>query len=340
MSLIVKPHGDFQPNTNAESAKVNDQINTIYADHNGGINNANIDALAAIAKSKIDLTGQIVNGDISATAAIAQSKLALTIEGGGGIAGTDLRVNTGTGLVGGGPIGGNMTISQVPDSVRQLASFQWNDGLFGTKPVLDIVQGDGINVAGEDAAWGVRLVINNLLFYADSIPVTNLKKTTGSASGTITPSQRIDVNLNLYTVSKNINSAAHSITGKTPTICCAYTDGGVGTTERFSLFNDTSESLAYNISWSYLTASKPPEVLLLADKDTNEVLAVWQSQLDDPNREPLSYFQRETRIIKVKEMPDQLKDHDRPLDGDKASTIMKMLKSGELTIANEELVLI
>ena len=53
MSLIVKPHGDFEPNTTAESAKVNDQLNTIYADHNGNITDANVAALANIQQSKI-----------------------------------------------------------------------------------------------------------------------------------------------------------------------------------------------------------------------------------------------------------------------------------------------
>jgi hypothetical protein len=53
MSIIAKPHGDFAPNTTAESAKVNDQINTIYSDHNGGILDANIAAAANIQQSKV-----------------------------------------------------------------------------------------------------------------------------------------------------------------------------------------------------------------------------------------------------------------------------------------------
>ncbi len=53
MAIIAKPHGDFAPNTTAESAKVNDQINTIYADHNGGLLDANIAAAANIQQAKI-----------------------------------------------------------------------------------------------------------------------------------------------------------------------------------------------------------------------------------------------------------------------------------------------
>jgi hypothetical protein len=53
MSIIAKPHGDFSPNTTAESAKVNDQINALYTDHNGGLLDANIAAAANIQQSKV-----------------------------------------------------------------------------------------------------------------------------------------------------------------------------------------------------------------------------------------------------------------------------------------------
>ncbi|MES2367138.1 MAG: hypothetical protein V4563_14775, partial [Pseudomonadota bacterium] len=53
MSIIAKPHGDFNPNTTAESAKVNDQINALYSDHNGGLLDANIAAAANIQQAKI-----------------------------------------------------------------------------------------------------------------------------------------------------------------------------------------------------------------------------------------------------------------------------------------------
>ncbi len=53
MALIIKPHGDFVADTTAESAKVNDQLNTIYADYNGGIVDANIAPTANIQQSKV-----------------------------------------------------------------------------------------------------------------------------------------------------------------------------------------------------------------------------------------------------------------------------------------------
>ncbi len=53
MSIIAKPHGDFAPNTTAESAKVNDQINALYSDHNGGLLDANISAAANIQQAKV-----------------------------------------------------------------------------------------------------------------------------------------------------------------------------------------------------------------------------------------------------------------------------------------------
>ncbi len=68
MAIIVKPHGDFAPNTTAESAKVNDQINTIYADHNGGVVDANLSVSADVQQSKIhNLTSDLatINGYVS-----------------------------------------------------------------------------------------------------------------------------------------------------------------------------------------------------------------------------------------------------------------------------------
>lgn len=53
MSQIVKPHGDFVALTTAEAAKVNNQINTIYAELNGNLDDANVKALANINQSKI-----------------------------------------------------------------------------------------------------------------------------------------------------------------------------------------------------------------------------------------------------------------------------------------------
>ncbi len=53
MAIIVKPHGDFQPTTIAESAKVNDQLNAIYADHNGGLVDVNIATGANVQQEKI-----------------------------------------------------------------------------------------------------------------------------------------------------------------------------------------------------------------------------------------------------------------------------------------------
>lgn len=53
MATITKPHGDFAALTTAESAKVNAQINTIYTLVNGGLDDANITALANINQQKI-----------------------------------------------------------------------------------------------------------------------------------------------------------------------------------------------------------------------------------------------------------------------------------------------
>jgi hypothetical protein len=68
MAIINKPHGDFNPITTAESAKVNDQINALYSDHNGNIVDANIAAAANIQQAKVhNLTSDLaaINANVS-----------------------------------------------------------------------------------------------------------------------------------------------------------------------------------------------------------------------------------------------------------------------------------
>jgi len=78
MAIIVKPHGDFEPNTIAESAKVNDQINTLYADHNGGLLDANLAPGANIQQAKIhNLTSDFAA--INANIGILGNNLGVTL---------------------------------------------------------------------------------------------------------------------------------------------------------------------------------------------------------------------------------------------------------------------
>ena len=51
---------------------------SVFSINTGGVSNAQVNAAAAIAYSKLDLTGNILNADINASAAIAYSKLDLT----------------------------------------------------------------------------------------------------------------------------------------------------------------------------------------------------------------------------------------------------------------------
>ena len=57
------------------AAEHNADLDTIYAEFNGNIENANIKAAAAIAYSKLNLSAAIVNADIDPAADIAGSKL-------------------------------------------------------------------------------------------------------------------------------------------------------------------------------------------------------------------------------------------------------------------------
>lgn len=80
MAIIVKPNS-FSAGTPIIADEHNENDNTIYADYNGNITNANISGSAAIAYSKLNLATSIVNADVSASAAIAGSKLNLVSPG-------------------------------------------------------------------------------------------------------------------------------------------------------------------------------------------------------------------------------------------------------------------
>lgn len=78
MGVITLPTV-FADNTVPTAAQFNGNFSAIATEVNGGLDNDNIDASAAIAYSKLSLTGGIVNADISASAAIARSKIAATV---------------------------------------------------------------------------------------------------------------------------------------------------------------------------------------------------------------------------------------------------------------------
>lgn len=87
MGLITQPVTYADGNT-LTGAQLTSSFNTIYNEFNGNIDNDNIDASAAIAYSKLNLSNSIVNADIDDAAAIAQSKLAGTFPASGLIVGT------------------------------------------------------------------------------------------------------------------------------------------------------------------------------------------------------------------------------------------------------------
>lgn len=66
MAIITKPY-TFSANTAAVASQVNSDFDTIYAEFNGGITNANISASAAIASSKISGTAATLTGSETLT---------------------------------------------------------------------------------------------------------------------------------------------------------------------------------------------------------------------------------------------------------------------------------
>jgi hypothetical protein len=64
MSTIVKPY-TFSAGATIVAAEHNSNFDTMYADHNGNITNANISGSAAIAYSKVALAASVTSSDIA-----------------------------------------------------------------------------------------------------------------------------------------------------------------------------------------------------------------------------------------------------------------------------------
>ena len=74
--------GNYAPNTTAKSSEVNVDVNTLYTEFNGNIDNANIKPGAAIESDKIDLTtisqNLYVNGEVQINGTLTAAALNLT----------------------------------------------------------------------------------------------------------------------------------------------------------------------------------------------------------------------------------------------------------------------
>lgn len=90
MASITKPK-TFVDNEVLLYTDLNSLMDTIYNEFNGSISNANIDASAAIAYSKLALTGGIADTDIATTADIKLGAIGFVIDGGGGAIQTGIK---------------------------------------------------------------------------------------------------------------------------------------------------------------------------------------------------------------------------------------------------------
>lgn len=90
MGLITAPK-TWVDNEVLNFSDLNSTVTTIYNEFNGGIDNDNIDASAAIAYSKLDLSTSITTGDVSNSSSLKLGNIPFFIDGGGAEIATGVR---------------------------------------------------------------------------------------------------------------------------------------------------------------------------------------------------------------------------------------------------------
>lgn len=84
MGTVVKPN-TYVAGSTITASEVNSNEDTLYTLVNGNIDNANLDASASIAYTKLALTGTLTDDDVANTADIKLGTITLVIDGGGGV---------------------------------------------------------------------------------------------------------------------------------------------------------------------------------------------------------------------------------------------------------------
>lgn len=105
-------------------------------------------------------------------------------------------------------------------------------------------------------------------------PKTVIATATGSTNGTLDGGADVDLSLNDYCFFPNIYGTTHYFDVR------GYPSWYDTTVARFSLRNDYTAAKEYTIKWRYMTASNNPQIWIVQDPVTGEIIGIWQA--DDP----------------------------------------------------------
>lgn len=252
MSTLVYPAHSIVAGSKAKSADVLALFNAITTWANGNIDDTNVKAAAAIAQSKIanlttDLAAKVAKAGDQMTGRL-RLKLAAGDEFGLVVSGTNLLIEENTGT------------EAVPVWVTRVAVPV--GGVFGVPTQVTTVaassEGTSNNPARANHVHGLKTAVG---------------VSTGSTDNT-------DITLNDFSFFPSYTNnggtmrelKTKDIADPSNTIAALRVGAGSGT---------------WTVRWKYITASRPPELVVLRNKATLEPVAIWQSEIDYPSRAPV-----------------------------------------------------
>lgn len=175
------------------------------------------------------------------------------------------------------------------------------------------VTGASGNMADKDHKHAMPSSVVEADLAASSVSSAKIKTGTGSATGTT----GTDVVMNAYTFFPNLtaNSATRwdykSWNASDPgdQVARARIQGGGGT---------------WVLNWGYITASRPPELVIVRDNARGEIVTVWKSEIqnDDP---PVSCEGPDCELIELVKFPDAVLNK-------RASQLLDDIKGGHLRL--------
>lgn len=236
-----------------------DQSGNVLVSGNASIVNADINASAAIAYSKLALSGSIVNADISASAAIVDTKLA-TIGTAGKVsnsATTATNANTANAIVSRDASGnfsagtitaaltGNASTATALATARNIQGVSFD----GTANITVVTAGSGISVTGTAVANTGVLSVNGSTGAVTNIAATNAAQSFSAAQrGTVSALTSAATVTADFAVANNFSlTLGHNVTLANPSNLTAGQSGAIVITQGAS----TAYTVSYGSNWKF-----------------------------------------------------------------------------------------